>query len=95
MLDSMSTFTKVTVCMYCHNKILPASLKKIVLPNNVSFRLGENQIKHLLKIAAFSKDKSLKEITQAEIKEQCLKLWKVIQFIVHVQNNIFLWVSTG
>ncbi|RVE50848.1 hypothetical protein evm_004415 [Chilo suppressalis] len=37
--------------------------------------LGERQIKNLLKIAAFSKDKSLKEASQASMREQCLKLW--------------------
>ncbi|KAJ2949161.1 hypothetical protein O0L34_g6102 [Tuta absoluta] len=39
--------------------------------------LGERQIKNLLKIAAFSKDKNLKELTQAEMREQCLKLWNL------------------
>ncbi|CAG9786792.1 unnamed protein product [Diatraea saccharalis] len=37
--------------------------------------LGEKQIKNLLKIAAYSKDKSLKESNQATMREQCLKLW--------------------
>ncbi|KAJ0176569.1 hypothetical protein K1T71_007748 [Dendrolimus kikuchii] len=39
--------------------------------------LGERQIKHLLKIAAFSKDKALKEKSQAEMKKQCLQIWKL------------------
>ncbi|XP_049873208.1 cap-specific mRNA (nucleoside-2'-O-)-methyltransferase 1 isoform X2 [Pectinophora gossypiella] len=39
--------------------------------------LGERQIKNLLKIAAFSKDKNLKDETQAEMREQCLKLWQL------------------
>ncbi|KAI8436864.1 hypothetical protein MSG28_010316 [Choristoneura fumiferana] len=39
--------------------------------------IGEKQIKNLLKIAEFSKDKNLKESTQAEIREHCLKLWKI------------------
>ncbi|CAH1638256.1 unnamed protein product [Spodoptera littoralis] len=39
--------------------------------------LGERQIQNLLKIARFSKDKNLKETTQAEMKEQCLALWKL------------------
>lgn len=45
--------------------------------NVLHSRLGKNQIRHLLKIASFSKDKSLKEENQAEMREQCLKLWKV------------------
>lgn len=39
--------------------------------------LGERQIQNLLKIAKYSKDKNLKETTQAEMKEQCLALWKL------------------
>ncbi|XP_063825629.1 cap-specific mRNA (nucleoside-2'-O-)-methyltransferase 1 [Ostrinia nubilalis] len=39
--------------------------------------LGEQQIKNLLKIAAFSKDKNLKETSQASMREQCLKLWQL------------------
>ncbi|KAJ8731295.1 hypothetical protein PYW07_004459 [Mythimna separata] len=39
--------------------------------------LGERQIQNLLKIARYSKDKNLKETTQAEMKEQCLALWKL------------------
>nr|XP_034832384.1 cap-specific mRNA (nucleoside-2'-O-)-methyltransferase 1 isoform X1 [Maniola hyperantus]XP_034832385.1 cap-specific mRNA (nucleoside-2'-O-)-methyltransferase 1 isoform X1 [Maniola hyperantus] len=39
--------------------------------------IGEKQIKNLLKIAAFSKDKTLKEESQVEMKEQCLKLWEL------------------
>ncbi|CAK1551141.1 unnamed protein product [Leptosia nina] len=39
--------------------------------------LGERQIKHLLKLAEFSKNKDLKEPCQAEMREQCLKLWKL------------------
>ncbi|XP_013196993.1 cap-specific mRNA (nucleoside-2'-O-)-methyltransferase 1 [Amyelois transitella] len=39
--------------------------------------LGERQIKNLLKIAAFSKDKSLKEPCQAKMREECLKLWNL------------------
>lgn len=39
--------------------------------------LGERQIQNLLKIAAFSKHKILKEIYQAEMKEQCLQLWNL------------------
>ncbi|KAG6452827.1 cap-specific mRNA (nucleoside-2'-O-)-methyltransferase 1 isoform X1 [Manduca sexta] len=39
--------------------------------------IGEKQIKNLLKIAAFSKDVSLKETCQAEMKEQCLQLWQI------------------
>nr|XP_053609664.1 cap-specific mRNA (nucleoside-2'-O-)-methyltransferase 1 isoform X2 [Plodia interpunctella] len=42
--------------------------------NNI---LGERQIKNLLKIAAFSKDKSLKEPSQAKMREACLKLWQL------------------
>lgn len=65
--------------MYGLNKILLLlQFKKSSSNYRVIFSLGENQIKHLLKIAAFSKDKSLKETSQAEMKEQCLKLWKVI-----------------
>ncbi|XP_026734620.1 cap-specific mRNA (nucleoside-2'-O-)-methyltransferase 1 isoform X2 [Trichoplusia ni] len=39
--------------------------------------LGERQIQNLLKIAKFSKDKNLVETSQAEMKEQCLALWKL------------------
>ncbi|XP_063624160.1 cap-specific mRNA (nucleoside-2'-O-)-methyltransferase 1 [Cydia splendana] len=39
--------------------------------------IGERQIKNLLKIAEFSKNKELKETTQAEIREDCLRLWKL------------------
>ncbi|PZC81438.1 hypothetical protein B5X24_HaOG212643 [Helicoverpa armigera] len=40
--------------------------------------LGERQIQNLLKIARYSKDKNLKDgSTQAEMKEQCLALWKL------------------
>lgn len=39
--------------------------------------LGERQIKNLLKIAAFCKDKSLKEKSQVEMRKQCLQLWKL------------------
>ncbi|CAH2262824.1 jg9198 [Pararge aegeria aegeria] len=39
--------------------------------------IGEKQISNLLKIAAFCKDKTLKEESQAEMREQCLKLWKL------------------
>lgn len=39
--------------------------------------IGEKQIKNLLKIAEFSKDKTLIDESQADMKEQCLKLWKL------------------
>lgn len=60
--------------------------------NFTCFRLGERQIKNLLKIAAFSKDKSLKETSQAEMKKQCLQLWKVCSLyiffnILHYDNT--------
>lgn len=44
---------------------------------SIFHRIGEKQIKNLLKIAAFSKDKTLKEESQVEMREQCLKLWEV------------------
>ncbi|KAG7308575.1 hypothetical protein JYU34_005791 [Plutella xylostella] len=40
-------------------------------------KLGDKQIKNLLKIAQFSKDKNLKDPTQTEIREQCLRLWQL------------------
>ncbi|CAB3220736.1 unnamed protein product [Arctia plantaginis] len=39
--------------------------------------LGKKQIQNLLKIARYSKDRNLKELHQAEMKEQCLALWKL------------------
>ncbi|XP_032517656.2 cap-specific mRNA (nucleoside-2'-O-)-methyltransferase 1 [Danaus plexippus] len=39
--------------------------------------IGERQIKNLLKIAEFSKNKSLQEDSQADMREQCLKLWNL------------------
>ncbi|CAF4934339.1 unnamed protein product [Pieris macdunnoughi] len=39
--------------------------------------LGEKQIKNLLKLAEFSKNKELNETCQAEMREQCLRLWKL------------------
>lgn len=39
--------------------------------------LGERQIQNLLKIAKYSNEKHLKETSQAEMKEQCLALWKL------------------
>lgn len=42
-----------------------------------NFVIGERQIKNLLKIAAFSKDKNLREATQADMKIQCLELWQL------------------
>ncbi|XP_072948774.1 cap-specific mRNA (nucleoside-2'-O-)-methyltransferase 1-like [Epargyreus clarus] len=39
--------------------------------------LGEKQIKNLLKIAAFSKDKNLREPAQVDMKTQCLQLWNI------------------
>ncbi|XP_050680047.1 cap-specific mRNA (nucleoside-2'-O-)-methyltransferase 1 isoform X1 [Leptidea sinapis] len=39
--------------------------------------IGESQIKHLLKIAEFSKNKDLKEPIQTEMREECLKLWQL------------------
>lgn len=39
--------------------------------------LGEKQIRNLMKIAAFSKDRSLKEPSQAEMRAQCLHLWNL------------------
>lgn len=53
----------------------------------LNFRLGERQIKNLLKIAAFSKDKDLRENSQAEMKEQCLKLWQVSVKIHNMKSS--------
>ncbi|CAG5045967.1 unnamed protein product [Parnassius apollo] len=39
--------------------------------------LGERQIKNLLKIAAFSKDKNLSEPNQALMRTECLELWQL------------------
>ncbi|CAG4971708.1 unnamed protein product [Colias eurytheme] len=39
--------------------------------------LGEKQIKNLLKLAEFSKNKDLKEACQADMREQCLELWQL------------------
>ncbi len=39
--------------------------------------LGERQVVGLAKIAAFAKDHYLREHRQAEIKEQCLDVWRV------------------
>lgn len=61
--------------LYYISLILFDTLHVIYL--NLVYRLGEKQIKHLLKIASFSKDKNLKEENQAEMREQCLKLWQV------------------
>lgn len=54
---------------------------------NIDFRLGERQIQNLLKIAKYSKDKNLKETTQAEMKEQCLALWKVSTVFIIVYKH--------
>lgn len=51
-----------------------AFFKYICESNNV---LGERQIIGLAKIAAFCKDRGLFEERQAEMREKCLKRWKV------------------
>lgn len=39
--------------------------------------IGNNQVIGLMKIAAFCKDDTLSEPRQAELKRQCLELWKI------------------
>ncbi|XP_046965838.1 cap-specific mRNA (nucleoside-2'-O-)-methyltransferase 1 [Vanessa cardui] len=39
--------------------------------------IGERQIKNLLKIGEFSKDKTLRDESQAKMKEKCLQLWEL------------------
>lgn len=40
-------------------------------------RIGRNQIAGLLKIAAYSKDSTLRETRQPEIRRECLRLWRL------------------
>ncbi|XP_059052007.1 cap-specific mRNA (nucleoside-2'-O-)-methyltransferase 1 [Achroia grisella] len=44
---------------------------------NSNCSLGAKQITNLLKIAEFSKNRSLKEQSQAQMRDKCLKLWRL------------------
>lgn len=44
---------------------------------NSNNEIGKNQIVGLMKIAAYAHDSELHEPKQAEIRKQCLQLWKL------------------
>lgn len=71
--------------LYVFNIVRHTMLNVLYL--DLNSRLGDKQIRHLLKIAAFSNDKNLKEENQAEMREQCLKLWQV-----RIENFSFILV---
>lgn len=39
--------------------------------------IGSNQVVGLMKIAAYSKDSTLREARQSELQKECLKLWRI------------------